>query len=138
DVSVGDLAMTLLSGAALALPGPSRELVGDGLADALEDSGATHVMLPAPLLGTLPEERPLPRLRCVVSGGEALSPGLVARWSAGRTVINAYGPTETTVAATLSDPLSPDTTPPIGRPVAGTRVLVLDDRLRPVPVGVAG
>ncbi|MBQ1117161.1 non-ribosomal peptide synthetase [Streptomyces sp. C3-3] len=138
DVSVGDLAMTLLSGAALALPGPSRELVGDGLADALEASGATHVMLPAPLLGTLPEERPLPRLRCIVSGGEALSPGLVARWSAGRTVINAYGPTETTVAATLSDPLSPDTTPPIGRPVAGTRVLVLDDRLRPVPVGVAG
>ncbi|MFD5647191.1 AMP-binding protein, partial [Streptomyces anulatus] len=138
DVSVGDLAMTLLSGAALALPGPSRELVGDGLADALEAAGATHVMLPAPLLGTLPEDRPLPRLRCIVSGGEALSPGLVARWSAGRTVINAYGPTETTVAATLSDPLSPDTTPPIGRPVAGTRVLVLDDRLRPVPVGVAG
>ncbi|MFI9599853.1 amino acid adenylation domain-containing protein [Streptomyces sp. NPDC052043] len=137
DVSVGDLAMTLLSGAALALPGPDRELVGEGLADAIEAAGATHVMLPAPVLGTLPE-RDLPSLRCVVSGGEALSPGLLARWSDGRTVVNAYGPTETTIAATLSGPLSGDTTPPIGRPVAGTRVVVLDERLRPVPVGVAG
>ncbi|MFJ4734814.1 amino acid adenylation domain-containing protein [Streptomyces sp. NPDC088770] len=137
DVSVGDLAMTLLSGATLALPGPGRELVGEGLADAIEAAGATHVMLPAPLLGTLPE-RELPSLRCVVSGGEALSPGLLARWSAGRTVVNAYGPTETTIAATLSGPLSGDTAPPIGRPVAGTRVAVLDERLRPVPVGVAG
>ncbi|MFB6977276.1 amino acid adenylation domain-containing protein [Streptomyces scopuliridis] len=137
DVSIGDLAMSLLSGAALALPDPARELAGDGLADAIESAGATHVMLPAPLLGTLPE-RALPSLRCIVSGGEALSPGLLARWSAGRTVINAYGPTETTIAATLSDPLSGDTMPPIGRPVANTRVLVLDERLRPVPVGVAG
>ncbi|MEW2493515.1 amino acid adenylation domain-containing protein [Streptomyces nodosus] len=137
DVSVGDLAMALLSGAALALPGPDRELIGEGLADTLEAAEATHVMLPAPLLGTLPE-RDLPSLRCIVSGGEALSPGLLARWATGRTVVNAYGPTETTVAATLSDPLSGDTTPPIGRPVAGTRVTVLDERLRPVPVGVAG
>ncbi|HET9380917.1 MAG TPA: amino acid adenylation domain-containing protein, partial [Streptomyces sp.] len=137
DVSVGDLAMSLLSGAALALPGPTRDLVGDGLADALEAAEATHVMMPAPLLGTLPE-RPLPHLRCIVSGGEALSPGLLARWSAGRTVVNAYGPTETTIAATLSGPLSADTAPPIGRPVTGTRVLVLDERLRPVPVGLAG
>jgi amino acid adenylation domain-containing protein/non-ribosomal peptide synthase protein (TIGR01720 family) len=137
DVSVGDLAMSLLSGATLALPGAGRELVGDGLADAVEAAGATHVMLPAPLLGTLPE-RELPTLRCIVSGGEALSPGLVARWSAGRTVVNAYGPTETTIAATLSGPLADGATPPIGRPVAGARVLVLDERLRPVPVGVAG
>ncbi|MFI1288116.1 amino acid adenylation domain-containing protein [Streptomyces sp. NPDC020792] len=137
DVSVGDLAMALLSGATLALPGADRELIGEGLADAVEAAEATHVMLPAPLLGTLPE-RDLPSLRCVVSGGEALSPGLLARWSAGRTVVNAYGPTETTIAATLSGPLSGDTTPPIGRPVAGTRVAVLDERLRPVPVGVAG
>ncbi|MFJ3826069.1 amino acid adenylation domain-containing protein [Streptomyces nodosus] len=137
DVSVGDLAMALLSGATLALPGPDRELIGEGLADALEAAEATHVMLPAPLLGTLPE-RDLPSLRCIVSGGEALSPGLLARWAPGRTVVNAYGPTETTVAATLSAPLSGDTTPPIGRPVAGTRVTVLDERLRPVPGGVAG
>jgi amino acid adenylation domain-containing protein/non-ribosomal peptide synthase protein (TIGR01720 family) len=137
DVSVGDLAMSLLCGASLALPGPDRELLGDGLADALEAAEATHVMLPAPLLGALPE-RELPRLRCIVSGGEALSPGLVARWSSGHTVVNAYGPTETTVAATLSDPLTAEVMPPIGRPVANTRVMVLDERLRPVPAGTAG
>ncbi|MFR9755700.1 amino acid adenylation domain-containing protein [Streptomyces sp. TR06-5] len=137
DVSVGDVAMSLLSGATLALPGPDRELVGDGLADAVEAARATHLMLPAPLLGTMPA-RELPTLRCIVSGGEALSPGLLSRWTAGRTVINAYGPTESTVAATLSAPLPATAVPPIGRPVPNTRVRVLDGRLRPVPVGVAG
>ncbi|MGC4892182.1 AMP-binding protein, partial [Micromonospora sp. DT227] len=53
-------------------------------------------------------------------------------------MINAYGPTETTIAATLSDPLTNNTTPPIGRPVTATHLYVLDDHLNPVAPGVAG
>ena len=48
------------------------------------------------------------------------------------------GPTETTVATTVSAPLSGRIVPPMGTPVANTRVYVLDERLRPVPPGVPG
>ncbi|NEE45969.1 AMP-binding protein, partial [Streptomyces sp. SID8455] len=69
---------------------------------------------------------------------EACPPDLVARWSAGRRMVNAYGPTEATVIATMSRPLSGRTAPPMGGPVVGARVHVLDGSLRPTPVGVAG
>ncbi|WP_142926044.1 AMP-binding protein, partial [Mycobacterium marinum] len=52
---------------------------------------------------------------------------------------NAYGPTETTVAATITAPLVAGTpVVPIGAPVPGAGVFVLDGWLRPVPPGTVG
>ncbi|MFI6478620.1 amino acid adenylation domain-containing protein [Nonomuraea sp. NPDC050663] len=78
--------------------------------------------------------------RDLIVGGEALPPDLAAtlgRSLEGGRLWNFYGPTETTIWSTcqLVEPGGPVT---IGRPVANTRVYVVDDRLRPQPVGVPG
>jgi glycopeptidolipid biosynthesis protein len=54
-------------------------------------------------------------------------------------MINAYGPTETTMCVAISAPLTPGSgVPPIGSPVSGAALFVLDGWLRAVPVGVVG
>ncbi|GAB1510094.1 non-ribosomal peptide synthetase [Actinophytocola sp. KF-1] len=138
DVSMADIAMTLLAGATLVVPTPERHLVGTDLATLVTEHAVTHTDLVASMLASVPADRDLPTLRGFVVGGEACSPELVARWSPGRTMMQVYGPTETTVVATMSDPLSGVDTPPIGRPVHNTRAHVLDHRLAPVPPGVPG
>ena len=64
---------------------------------------------------------------------------VVDRWAPGRVMINGYGPTETTVYAAISVPLAPGSgAPPIGSPVPGAALFVLDGLLRAVPAGVVG
>src|SRR6185312_3347655 len=75
----------------------------------------------------------------LVMAGEACPPEVVGRWAPGRVMVNAYGPTETTMCVAISSPLTPGSTVvPIGSPVAGAALFVLDGWLRPVPVGVVG
>jgi acyl-coenzyme A synthetase/AMP-(fatty) acid ligase/acyl carrier protein len=75
----------------------------------------------------------------LVMAGEACPAEVVDRWAPGRVMVNAYGPTETTMCVAISAPLTPGSgTPPIGSPVAGAALFVLDGWLRPVPVGAVG
>ncbi|WP_156656064.1 non-ribosomal peptide synthetase, partial [Mycobacterium sp. 852002-51971_SCH5477799-a] len=72
-------------------------------------------------------------------GGEPCPADVVDRWAPGRLMVNAYGPTETTVYAAMSAPLAAGSgTPPIGSPVSGAALFVLDGWLRSVPAGVVG
>ncbi len=74
----------------------------------------------------------------ILCGGEAFSPDL-AEWlmqTCGE-VYNLYGPTEATIQCT-STRLTPGQPITIGKPIANTKVYILDERLNPVPVGVIG
>jgi amino acid adenylation domain-containing protein/thioester reductase-like protein/non-ribosomal peptide synthase protein (TIGR01720 family) len=75
----------------------------------------------------------------LMAAGEACPTDIVDRWALNRVMINGYGPTETTVYATISAPLTAGSpVVPIGTPVPGAALFVLDELLRPVPPGVVG
>ena len=87
--------------------------------------------------------RALPALRCVSVTGEAIKKELVQRWFAHRpngTLVNAYGLTETSDDTNHEVMTAPPTTEsvPLGKVIANTTVYVLDERLRPVPLGAVG
>ena len=141
DASVLELCASLPVGAALVVP-PPGPLLGEQLAEVIAERGVTHALVPPAALATVPAEA-VPRLigfRMVTVGGDACSTDLVDLWAPGRRMINSYGPTEATVVATWSRPLAAGAggVPPIGRPIYNTRAHVLDEELRPVPVGEVG
>jgi amino acid adenylation domain-containing protein len=84
------------------------------------------------------------RTRAFVIGGEQLRPEHISYWqqhAPDTALINEYGPTETVVGCCVyrvgrdevnSGPI------PIGRPIANTRLYVVDQNLEPVPIGVPG
>ncbi len=78
-------------------------------------------------------------LSVVGVGGEAVPVALWERLGRlnGTEAFNLYGPTESTVDALVAR-VRDSSRPLVGRPVAGTRAYVLDDRLQPVPPGVTG
>jgi len=84
------------------------------------------------------------RTRAFIIGGEALTAEHIEfwrRWAPDTWLVNEYGPTETVVGCCVyhvprDEPLSGAI--PIGRPIANTRVYVLDGALEPVAIGVVG
>ncbi|WP_327072450.1 amino acid adenylation domain-containing protein [Kitasatospora purpeofusca] len=138
DASVAERCDALLTGAALVVVPKEELLPGEPLTRTCEHYGVTNVTLPPSVLAAVPEGG-LPAGLSLVVAGESCPAALADRWSADRRMVNAYGPTETTVCATLTGPLVPGAgDPPVGRPIAGARVYVLDEGLRPVPAGVPG
>ncbi|MFD9669260.1 amino acid adenylation domain-containing protein, partial [Rhodococcus sp. NPDC059968] len=136
DASVFELVWAFGSGGQLVIT-PPTVYGGDELAALLDRDGVTHAVLtPSALASVDPGGRE--SLRCLVVAGEACSPELVARWAPGRTMFNAYGPTESTIMANVGAVTVAGEPVTIGGPIRGFEELVLDGRLRPVPMGVAG
>ncbi len=81
-------------------------------------------------------------LRTLVLGGEVLTPVLAEQILAPgqiQRLVNVYGPTEATVAVTSFDVTVPTSGPiPLGRPLPGTGIVVVDDNLEPAPDGTIG
>lgn len=138
DVSVFEIFSALLTGAFLRIADDNERLSVEGLSRVLEKERITVAELPPVLLEMMDPAR-FPDLRLVSVGGEPFSGALATRWSVGRRFINGYGPTEATVAVTFKECQGEwRSTPPIGRPGDNQRAYVLDDHLRPVPVGAIG
>ncbi|MGE8414854.1 MAG: amino acid adenylation domain-containing protein [Pseudomonas sp.] len=75
-----------------------------------------------------------PTLETLLVGGDRLRQPPLAQ---GFTLVNNYGPTEATVVAT-SGTIEPGAALHIGRPIANTRIYLLDEQRRPLPIGVPG
>ncbi|WP_171048078.1 non-ribosomal peptide synthetase [Nocardia cyriacigeorgica] len=144
DASLLELFLPLLVGARIVLTRPDGHRDPYYQAQLMRDERVTVLQMTTSMLTVLAEEADLSGytdLRCVVTGGEALPPATAHRMRAltGTQVYNLYGPTEAAVCITFHETTDADTTSvPIGRPAERSGVRVLDDRLRPVPVGAVG
>jgi natural product biosynthesis luciferase-like monooxygenase protein len=118
------------------------------LAELLVRERVTHLQCTPTLATMLVEDADalpgITALRQLLVGGEAFPPDLARRLSGtvrGR-VFNMYGPTETTIWSAVEDVTATSITPAgnvsVGRALAGQTIHILDDRLQPVPPGVAG
>ncbi len=145
DASIFEIWGALLNGAQLAIPGAGL-LSLDTITAAVEEYDVTTLFLTSGLFNLMIDQCParLRKLRYLVSGGDIMSPTHVAK-AAGLLesgqFISVYGPTENTTFTTCftAPPDFPADAPvPIGWPVAGTVLRILDEDMRPVPEGTAG
>ncbi len=144
DVSVWEFFWPLITGATLVLARPGGHRDPAYLAELIERERITTLHFVPSMFRAFLEQPGLERLtslRRVFCSGEALTPELVQRFLTVSTaqLHNLYGPTEAAVdvtfwPCTLADRIGV----PIGHPVANTAIHVLDERMQPMPIGVAG
>ncbi|MEV0176353.1 amino acid adenylation domain-containing protein [Streptomyces sp. NPDC050803] len=146
DISINEIFLPLVSGARLVVLRPGGERDPHHLLSVIAEQRVTFTYLVSSMLDVLLEiagdSGRLDSLRHVWCGGEVLTPELYERFR--RTLdipmYHGYGPAETTIGVShviyrgAAERLSTS----IGRANPNTQLYVLDDELRPVPVGVGG
>ncbi|WP_442940787.1 non-ribosomal peptide synthase/polyketide synthase [Nostoc sp.] len=142
DAAVWELWPYLTAGASIYLLKPGIIASPVDLQDWLRSQNITISFLPTPVAEQLLslEWTENSALRTLLTGGDKLHryPSSLLPFQ----VVNNYGPTENTVVTTsgivVSDGVSDNISPSIGRPIANTQIYILDEYLQPVPVGVPG
>jgi amino acid adenylation domain-containing protein/non-ribosomal peptide synthase protein (TIGR01720 family) len=149
DLTVTSLWIPLISGTRVLLVGEGMGVIEE-LAKSLEreEKFTLLKLTPAhlePLAAELAKRSAAAGgLRRLVIGGEALHSEQLSWWSehdAETQVVNEYGPTETVVGCCVYERAAGELVAgavPIGRPIANTRIFILDHQLQPAPVGVSG
>ena len=147
DVSVWEFFWPLMVGARLVMAKPEGHKDPDYLSRAIEQYGVTTLhFVPSMLQSFLADGQAATRCGQVVRvmcSGEALPAALVAefyRRLPQAELHNLYGPTEAAVDVTAwhCSREAERVSVPIGRPIANTRIYLLDERGQPVPLGAVG
>ena len=140
DIAGLELFLPLTLGAKVVIADQETASDGLSLSRLLERSGAT-VMQATPATWRLLLDsgwHPSKNLK-MLCGGEELPRDLAERLLKGDEELwNLYGPTETTIWSSVYRVEHGIGTIPIGKPIANTRMYVLDDLMQPVPIGVVG
>ncbi|EPY10990.1 amino acid adenylation domain-containing protein [Paenibacillus alvei A6-6i-x] len=139
DAAVAEIWPCLSRGASLYVCKESVRTDPEALQDWVVDQQITISFMPTQMAEIM-IHLPWPShtsLRCLLTGGDLLRQSPPA--SLPFALINNYGPTECTVIATATE-VSPlqEGVPPIGGPIANTKLYVLDRHQQPVPIGVVG
>ncbi|WP_157105350.1 non-ribosomal peptide synthetase, partial [Rhodococcoides kyotonense] len=145
DVSVWELFWPLQVGARMVIARPDGHRDPAYLAQLIVSESVTVAHFVPSMLAVFtaePSARTATSLRWVFASGEALPSATAASLTQAvpsARMINLYGPTEAAVDVTYHEFTSADVSGvPIGKPVYNTRVYVLDNALRPTPVGAEG
>ncbi|MES1245675.1 MAG: non-ribosomal peptide synthase/polyketide synthase, partial [Acidobacteriota bacterium] len=136
DPSVLEILLALSSGASLVVA-RAEGRAGEALSSLLRERRVTFAQIPTAVLGTVDPDG-LESLETLIMGGERCPAGLARRWASRVALINCYGPTEATVCAVYGQVADEPGEPPIGRPVEGAEVYLLDRRLDALPAGSPG
>ncbi len=143
DIFVEEVFASLLSGAALAIPSDEDKASIRSLMDFAARHGVTIISGFPYLLAEMNHLPSLPSsLRLLISGGDVLRSVYVDHLVDQVEVYNTYGPSETTVCASYyrcrKGTALADGTYPIGHPVKGANISILDTDGNPVPDGTVG
>ncbi|MCA6221756.1 non-ribosomal peptide synthetase, partial [Photorhabdus antumapuensis] len=146
DASTFEVWAPLLNGGALVVVDHATLLTPQAFVQDLQVQRITVLWLSVGLFNQLAAELSpvLPQIKFLIVGGDALDPhviGQVLRTSPPQQLLNGYGPSEGTTFTTtyrITTLVPGAARIPIGRPVANTRVYLLDTCGQPVPLGVVG
>ena len=136
DASVIDLFVPLAAGGCVMLASDADRADPERLAAFAAAHDVDWGFL-TPAVLALIDPHAVPRWTVVLSGGDVVSAGLARRWlrTGQRRFLNLYGPTETTVAVTACEATGAEDVLPIGTAIAGHRLYVVDEDMRPADEG---
>lgn len=147
DVSVWELTMPLMTGCKLVIAVPEGHSDPDYLQQVIEANQVDVIHFVPSMLGVfleLADKNKIGSIKHVVCSGEALPSSMVTRFKQilpGIHIHNLYGPTEAAIDVTAIDLTTTDTQKhavSIGKPVANTKLYIVDELNNPQPIGLTG
>ena len=142
DASIMEILTSLITGACVCIPSEEERM--NNIAGAISRMSVNWTLL-TPSVAKVLKPEDVPSLRVLVTGGEAMQAGHIAKWVGKTSVVNAYGPSECAVIATTSIKVDQqghvlDNDPAVIGNAVGCRSWVVDpnNHGRLMPIGSVG